>query len=302
MKRMHHHAPVLVLLVGISVLGSLRLGAQGALRQMMVYEQSWRGTKGQETRWPVAVAAASDAELAVADARGARLLVFHKTGVSWSLFKSIPLAGVPVSLARAGNRYLLSLRQGQGLVAVEGADLLLRKIALPKGVVPGPLAATKGSIYLYDYAGGKILVLSGSGDKVVRWIDVGGDVDALAVGLGGDLFVARPAAAAISKLGSGGGLEATWPLPPSAAVPAWPSGIAVAPGGEVLVADRHTGRILVLDAAGRAVGQGSRGGFDPGLLRFPAGLALLPDGSVAVADEGNGRIQIFHLIQPGQGR
>ncbi len=302
MRWMYRWVISAVLLVGLFVLGAPRLGAQSALRPMMVYEQSWRGAKGQETRWPVAVAAASDDELAVADAHGARLLVFRKTGVSWSLFKSIPLTGVPVSIVRAGNRYLVSLRQGQGLVAVEGADLLLRRIALPKGVVPGPLAAANGITYLYDYAGGKIVVLSGSDNKVVREMDIGADVDALAAGPAGDLFVARPAAAAISKLGSGGGLEATWTLPRSGPVPAWPSGVAVAPGGQVFVVDRHNGRILVLDASGRPVGQGSREGFDPGLLRFPAGLALLPNGSVAVADEGNGRIQVFRPMQPGQGQ
>jgi len=76
----------------------------------------------------------------------------------------------------------------------------------------------------------------------------------------------------------------------------------VTPGGEVLVADRHNGRLLVLDATGRPLGQGSRRGFDPGLLRFPSGIALLPDGGIVVTDEGNGRVELFRRIQPGQGR
>jgi DNA-binding beta-propeller fold protein YncE len=76
-------------------------------------------------------------------------------------------------------------------------------------------------------------------------------------------------------------------------VPAWPSGLAVAPGGTVYVADRHGHRLLVLDAAGRPTGVGSRKGWEEGLVLFPAGLALLPDGTLLVADEGNGRVQAF---------
>lgn len=302
MIRMSRLAALVIALLCLPVLGPPQLEAQIGLRQVMVFEQSWRGPKGQQTRWPLGVAVASGDELAVAEAHAPRLLVFHRTGVSWSLVKSVPLAGVPVGIARSGDRYLLSLRQGQGLVAAEGADLLLRKIPVPKGVVPGPLAAAaNGGFYLYDYASGKVLAFSSDG-KVERQIEVGTDVDAIAAGPGGDLFVARPVTAAVSKFGAGGRLQATWSLPPSGPVPAWPSGLAVTPGGELVVADRHNGRLLVLDAAGRAIGLGGREGFDPGLLRFPAGLALLPDGSVVVADEGNGRIQVFRQIQAGQGR
>jgi len=84
-------------------------------------------------------------------------------------------------------------------------------------------------------------------------------------------------------------------------VPAWPTGLAPEPGGNLLVVDRHVGRVLVLDANGQVSGVGSRKGWEPGLLLFPAGLARLPGGLVVVADEGNGRAQLFRRSAQGTG-
>lgn len=292
-----------LVLLAVSLLpGARRLEAGIGLPQVMVFEQSWRGVEGKETRWPVALAASSSGEIAVADAYGSRLLVFRRAGVSWTLSKVLSLPGPPVSVAKVEDRYLVALRDGKGVVALEGADFLQRQHPLPKSVVPGPLAAAPGGgLYLYDYGSGREIVLSASG-KVERTIDTGPGVSAIATGPDGSLFVAKPVAATIAKYGSSGGLEATWSLPSLGPVPAWPSAVAVTAGGEVLVADRHNGRILVLDANGRPLGQGSRRGYAPGLLRFPSGIAVLPEGGVVVTDEGNGRIQLFQRIQPGQGR
>jgi hypothetical protein len=84
-----------------------------------------------------------------------------------------------------------------------------------------------------------------------------------------------------------------WKLPADGPVPAWPSALALEPGGELYVLDRHAGRILLLDNEGRAFGVGSRRGWEPGLLRFPGALTRIEDGRLLVADEGNGRVQLF---------
>ena len=84
-------------------------------------------------------------------------------------------------------------------------------------------------------------------------------------------------------------------------MPAWPTGLAAEPGGNLLVVDRHAGRVLVLDANGQVAGVGSRKGWEPGLLLFPAGIARLPGGAVVVADEGNGRAQLFRRSAAGTG-
>ncbi len=82
-------------------------------------------------------------------------------------------------------------------------------------------------------------------------------------------------------------------------VPAWPTGLVAASGGDVVVVDRHGGRILALDASGRLVGVGSGRGWNPGQLLLPTAIALFPDGRVVVADQGNSRVQIFRPVDKG---
>lgn len=87
-----------------------------------------------------------------------------------------------------------------------------------------------------------------------------------------------------------------------------PSALAVAPNGDVLVADTRNHRIRRVRPDGRV--STFAGGADPGgsggrsdgpaaqaLLRFPAGIAAGPDGAVYVADTGNHRICV---IRDGQ--
>ena len=86
-------------------------------------------------------------------------------------------------------------------------------------------------------------------------------------------------------------------MPGLGPAPAWPVGLIVEDNGEIVVADRHGGRILVLDTSGRWIGSGSRRGWEPGLLRFPSDIARLPDGRIVVADQGNGRIQLLRRLE-----
>jgi DNA-binding beta-propeller fold protein YncE len=85
----------------------------------------------------------------------------------------------------------------------------------------------------------------------------------------------------------------SWELPAKQPVPAWPTGLSVEPGGDVLAVDRHNGRILVLDGSGTPEGFGAGHGWEPGLLLYPAGIDRLDDGRFVVADQGNSRVQIF---------
>ncbi|MGH9750164.1 MAG: hypothetical protein ACRD6R_09600, partial [Candidatus Polarisedimenticolia bacterium] len=81
-------------------------------------------------------------------------------------------------------------------------------------------------------------------------------------------------------------------------VPAWPVAIADAGGGRSLVLDRHTGRVLILDAAGGMAGSFGRRGWEAGALSFPAGIAVLPDGRLAIADQGNARLVVYRRAVP----
>jgi hypothetical protein len=99
----------------------------------------------------------------------------------------------------------------------------------------------------------------------------------------------------ILRYGSQGTVEATWEVPGLEPAPAWPSGLAASDLGDLLVVDRHGGRVLRLDARGRPAGASARRGWDPGLLLFPSAVVLMPDGRIAVADQGNGRVQVFRM-------
>lgn len=278
------------------------LPAQGAPARPLVFEEALRGSEDREVRWPVAVAAASAEEIAVADAFGARLLVFRKAGVGWQAAAEAELPGAPVGLARLGERWVVAVRGEASLVALEGESLLQRRLALPAGTVPGPLAAAPGGgLLVHDFAGGRILRLDAGGAPAGA-IAVAGRVTGLAAGPGGGAVAAFGEEGVVRRYGAAGALEATWELPADGPVPAWPSGVAVSPGGDTLVADRHNGRIAVFEAGGRVAGLGSRKGWDPGLLLFPEGLALLPDGRLLVADQGNGRLQVFRRSGEGAAR
>lgn len=295
-----NRSTLLLLLAGLVVtVGTAASGptaAQVGPPRALTFMESVKGTEEIELRWPVAVAAASAEEFAVADAYGPRLLRFRRVGVSWQLDGSAPLPGVPRDLSWDGERYVASLRQGKGLVALEGPELTPEQLPLPPEVVPGPLAVhANGDLLLGDVARHRVLRLSSAGE-VRSEVEVPAGITALAATPAGGFLAAVAAEGAVLAFDAAGNQSATWTLPPSDLVPAWPVGLAVESGGDVFVVDRHGGRLLVLDATGQVIGQGSRWGWEPGLLHYPARLTRLPDGLIVVADEGNGRAQIFRRI------
>lgn len=278
-------------------LGAVLASAQPLPPRVFAFVEVLEGTDQDELRWPVAVAAASAEEIVVADAWGPRLLRFRRAGVSWGLAGVVQIPAVPVALAWDGRRYVVALREGRGLVAFEGPELARRALALPRGVVPGALAAyPNGDLLLFDHAGGRALRL-GEGSEPSREVPIEGYVTALAPSPSGGFFAAVAAQAMVLRFGANGELDASWTLPPFEKIPAWPVGLAVEPGGTLLVVDRHAGRLLALDANGEPSGLGARKGWEPGLLLQPAAIARLPDGLVAVADGGNGRVQLFRRFE-----
>jgi len=283
---------------GLLAAGSPPAVAQSGAPRALAFQDVLKGTDETSLRWPVAVAAASDEEVAVADAFGPRLLRFRRVGVSWQLDRTVALGGAPIGLAWDGRRYVASLRQGAGLVAFEEAGLVQRPLPLPRGAVPGALAVLPGGeLLVYDEASRHVLRLREG--KPAGEIEIAGQVTALAGSPTGGLFAAIAAEGSVVHVDASGKKDAVWKLPASEQVPAWPSGLVVEPGGAVLVVDRHAGRLLVLDALGQVAGVGSRQGWEPGLLLFPAGIARLPGGLVLVADEGNGRAQLFRRTGAG---
>jgi sugar lactone lactonase YvrE len=183
------------------------------------------------------------------------------------------------------------------LLAFEGTNYEPRELVLPPQVAPGAVTClADGAILVHDLAAGRLLVLGG--DLEVRTsVAMPGTVAALAPGPGGGFYATFPQTGEVRRYGANGEELATLPIPGLAPAPAWPVGLIVESNGEILVADRHGGRLVVIETSGRWAGSGSRRGWEPGLLRFPADIAQLPDGRIVVADQGNGRVQIFRRIE-----
>jgi hypothetical protein len=277
----------------LATLSPIPASAQGALERLLVWDEVVQAGEDKALRWPIDVAAASANEVAVADIHGPRLIIFEKVAAGWSVAREVRLSGTPISVAHDGIRYAVSLRQSSGFFAVEGEQFQLRRISLSGKAVPGAVAGRVGGGFLvYDFTSDSVLVLDADGTESAI-IEVNGHVTALAATPGGGFLAAVADRSEIRQYGANGDELQRWTVSGVSPVPAWPSGIAIAPGGELIVVDRHSGRLDVLDSSGRIEGIGSRAGWDPGLLWFPAGLALLPDGRVAVADQGNGRVQLF---------
>jgi streptogramin lyase len=76
-----------------------------------------------------------------------------------------------------------------------------------------------------------------------------------------------------------------------------PSGVVVAPNGDIYVADGHGGstndRIVKFDRTGKYVTSWGKHGKGPGEFDSPHGIPLDSAGRVFVADRSNNRIQIF---------
>ena len=280
--------------VAVASLGVSNLdAAQRSLPRVLVFEEAVRGNEETELRSPVAVAAASDEEFAVADARPPRLLVFRKLGVSWQLAHTVSLPAAPAGLAHVGNRYVVALRGTEGLMAFEGEQFLMRKVGLPKGAVPGVIAARgDGGLLVYDYAGGRVFKFDPNGNLLAETA-IEGRATGLAEGPGGEMWVAVGEQSAVLRFDPNGAMTARVEIPGDGPVPAWPVGVVVDAEGDVAVIDRHVGRILLFDDGGSPFGAGSRRGAEPGLLLFPRGIGVLAEDRLIVADEGNGRVQIF---------
>ncbi len=284
-----------ITLLCAALLGQAKLPAQQGPPRVGAFEQALPEAEETPVRWPVDVAAASSERIGVADAYGPRLFIFTRSDRVWSISRLVDLPAAPSGLAWDGNRFVVSVRQSGGLLALEPLDESPRPVGVPESVVPGPLAATSvGRILVYDLASSDVLEVDNSG-RIVQRTPVPGLVTALAAMPSGGFLAALGDEARILKLRPDGEVLASIDLAPDGPVPAWPAGLVSDVSGQFLVSDRHNGRVLLFDSQGTWIGLLGRQGWDPGLLRFPAGLDRLDSDRLVIADQGNGRAQVFTL-------
>jgi len=289
-------------LVAAIVLLAFMVPAEGqtSLPRVLVWESTVKGDENLSLRWPVALAHRSAQEIVVADSHAPQLLFFSDSGVTWTPRGTLPLESAPVDIAADGDRYVVSLRGNPRLIAVEGDKHQVRRLALPDGVIPGSLATLPGGgVLVHDLNSGSVFSLSQQGSVKEIAEDVGTDLGDLAASAAGGFVATFPASGQVRRFDATGQETGRWPVPPAPPVPAWPVGIILAPSGEMVVADRHGHRLVVLDSTGHVEGIGSRAGWTSGLLRHPSRLDRLPDGRIVVVDQSNGRLQVFKPIDNG---
>lgn len=115
---------------------------------------------------------------------------------------------------------------------------------------------------------------------------------------GASLYALDPAQGMLVRLDGSGETTATLTSDSNYGHLRSPHGVAVAPSGEVVVADTDRDRIQVFDEFGRFLRRWGSSGSGPGQFKAPQSVAVDGDGLVYVADTGNGRIQKF----TGQGQ
>ena len=164
-----------------------------------------------------------------------------------------------------------------------------------------PVAALPAdeAIFVLDTGNDRVLKLDQDG-AILGVFDKSSDerldlLQAMAMATDGErLYIANSLAPSIVVVNFSGRVEAVLPL--QAALPGEttprPIGIAVTPGGEIVVSDANNHRVLFLDAGGRVVraaGTGTRSAGEQG-FNVPGGLAVDSASNVYVVDTLNGRV------------
>jgi tripartite motif-containing protein 71 len=178
---------------------------------------------------------------------------------------------------------------------------------------PGSVAVdpASGNTYVADTLHNRVLVFAPDGTLLARWGANEGDgapgggqgqfdaPDAVAVGPGGEVFVADTGNNRVVALSSAGAVEATWGVKGSANGHFHePTGVAVDAAGRVFVVDRENNRVEEFSSEGTFLAKWGVRGVGPGEFAQPTAIAVSCSGAVYVADTHNNRIQVFVPVSP----
>ncbi len=199
-------------------------------------------------------------------------------------------------------------------------SLTARQVWGAEGSAPGQFAsphgiavASDGRVYVADTNNDRIQAFSADGQFIAAWGVRGNCGEALvepatlcepwdvAVSADGTVHVADTWAHRIQTFTGDGAFIGQWgrfgqhEMGDLAGHSSFygPRGIAVAPDGEMYVADTGNKRVQVFDAAGLFVREWGGGGTALGQLDEPVGLDVGADGRVYVADTWNRRVQVL---------
>jgi tripartite motif-containing protein 71 len=263
-------------------------GAPQSFRAEIAYDSRWSTgggvTLGSRFFAPAGLALAPDGTVWVTDRNNDVLRHLSASGQFLGAVGSVGTArGAHESLRLTEPHGVAVDRAGAVVVANTGADRIDR--LSPEGRL---LAAwSSPTAGLSDESGSE--TRAGSFQRPL----------AVAVGAGGNIYVANTGRDRIEELNSAGRLVASWGGPGSApGLFESPDGIAVDGAGDVFVADGVLDRVQEFGARGKLLAVWGRSGTGLGELGEPTGMTVDCRGDLLVADTGNNRVAIFTGVAP----
>jgi DNA-binding beta-propeller fold protein YncE len=115
----------------------------------------------------------------------------------------------------------------------------------------------------------------------------------VAVGLDQSIYVSDSGRRRVYRYGPDGRLRAALGLVNGEAVFARPTGLAVTPGGNLLVVDTVGCRVVEMSPSGLVARTFGRRGAGPGEFNYPTDITVARDGRMFVVDSMNARVQVF---------
>lgn len=179
----------------------------------------------------------------------------------------------------------------------------------PQGIA----VASNGNVYVADSYNNQVQVLNADGEYIRSWGSIGkadGSFDhpyAIAIAADGSVYVAEKNNHRVQQFSATGEFMRKWGGNGKGKDDQGntngsgnndgeflaPQGIAIAPNGNVVVADSGNHRIQIFKADGTFIRKFGRSGSEEGQFNFPLGIAVAKNGELYVADTGNNRIQQF---------
>jgi tripartite motif-containing protein 71 len=209
----------------------------------------------------------------------------------------------PAGLAEHANDFFVTNYQGDNVVEFDSSGAEVRAFG-SSGSGPGDLDGPAGAAV----EGSKVLVADAGNERINEYSPAGASLGAIgsagtgdgqfsrpfgvAVDAAGNIWVTDITANRLEEFASSGTYKAQ--IDTSTAVPLdLPAAIAVAPNGDLVVANYAHDDILELTPSGQLVATIASSGSGPGQLDGPFAVAVDGHGNIWVTDSGNQRIEEF---------
>lgn len=299
------------------------------LTPQLTFAEAWggRGSKPGQLAYPRALAADPAGDTYVADTANDRIEVFSPIGQYLRTIGIPALDGGELTAPRGlavdpTGRLLVSDTVGNRIEAFTPAETFAEEWLLAAGVpssagftpasalaAPAGIAVDPhGSVYVADEGHGRVVRLWGEGTFLSELggphsIGGAGLLDDAGVAVGGQFdqtYVADAGHNRVLVYSSMGVLQAQWGAGGSNGAAGHgpgafddPEGIAVAPSGDVYVADTGNDRVVELSPGGAFMAAWGGKGSGEGHFNAPTSIAVSEGGEVYVLDSENDRVQEF---------